>query len=123
MRKLLLAFCGLALLAATPGLAKDSPTCIRRNDIRSWGSPARRTLILENYAHQKVLLRMNGTCSGFGPYDSFQITGTLRAAASCIAVGDTVLTHWAGEPGRCQITAIEAYDGPVQPKSVPPASY
>jgi hypothetical protein len=116
MRKLLVALCGLVLCGPAPGFAADSPTCIRRNDIRDWSSPVRRTLILENYAHHKVMLKMNGTCAGFGPYDSFQITGTLQAPASCISVGDTVRTNWAGEPGRCQITAIEPYSGDTHPK-------
>jgi hypothetical protein len=122
MRKLLLAFCGLMLLA-TPAFALDSPTCIRRNDIRDWSSPVRKTLLLENYAHKRVLLTMNGTCSGFGPYDSFQITGTLQTAASCIEVGDTVLTRWAGEPGRCQIVTISPYSGDMHPKDARHTAY
>lgn len=114
MRKLLLAFCGVAFLGTTPAFAAD--TCIRRNDIRDWFSPARRVLILENYAHQKVLLKMAGSCLGFGLYDSFQITGPLESNVSCVEAGDTVRTHWAGEPGVCSITSITPYSGEVHPK-------
>ncbi|HXC54986.1 MAG TPA: hypothetical protein VNU97_06800 [Rhizomicrobium sp.] len=113
MRKLFLAFCGLALLGTTPALA-DS--CVRRNDIRDWNSPARRTLVLENYAHQKILLTMNGTCLGFGVYDSFQVTGLMAAPASCIVAGDIVRTHWAGEPGVCTILSVTPYTGEMHPK-------
>jgi len=116
MRKLLLlAFCSLTALAATPASALDSPECVRRNDIRDWASPAQRVLILENYGHKKIKLKMNGTCLGFGPYDSFQITGPLEGAATCISKGDYVKTNWAGEPGLCTITDLEPYSGPTHP--------
>lgn len=123
MRKLLLALCGGAALAATPVFAADSPECVRRNDIRDWSSPVRRTLILENYGHKKIKLTMNGTCQGFGPYDSFQITGPLEGAATCIGKGDSVRTNWAGEPGLCIIVDLQPYEGPTHPPKVSPSSY
>jgi hypothetical protein len=61
---------------------------------------------------------MNGSCEGFGPYDSFQVTGPLESNASCIVAGDSVVTHWAGEPGLCSIVSIEPYDGPFPPPKV-----
>ncbi len=115
MRTLLIALCGLTLLAGSAAAA-DSATCIRRNDIRGWSSPARKQLILENYAHRRVLLKMNGSCEGFGTYDSFRITGPLESNASCIVPGDDVFTDWAGEPGRCSILSVEPYDGPMPRK-------
>ena len=113
MRKILLALCGLAFLG--PAAAMDSPTCIRRNDIRAWASPVRKHLVLENYAHHRVLLKMNGTCDGFGVYDSFRIAGPLESSASCIVVGDEVYTDWGGVPGVCSIVSIEPYNGPFPP--------
>jgi hypothetical protein len=67
MRKLLLAICGLAALATTPVSAADGPACVRRNDIRDWSSPVRKTLILESYGHNTVKLTMNGTCRALAP--------------------------------------------------------
>lgn len=116
MRKFLLALCGLVLLGAAPAAAADSATCIRRNDIRAWASPVRKQLVIENYAHRKVLLKMNGSCEGFGAYDSFQITGPQESNASCVVAGDDVFTNWAGEPGRCSIVSIEPYNGPMPQK-------
>ena len=114
MRKLVLA----VLMAATlplPAIAADSPSCVRRNDIRDWASPARRTLILENYARHKVMLKMEGSCLGFGPYDSFRITGPLETSASCVMAGDAVHTNWAGEPGVCHILTVTPYSGELHP--------
>lgn len=114
MRKLLLSLCGVAVLAATPAFATDSPSCVRRNDVRHWASPERRVLLLESYSGSRIRLTMNGTCQGFGIYDSFQITGPLEGAATCISKGDYVRTNWAGEPGLCTITDLQPYDGPVR---------
>ena len=114
MRKLLLAICGAAVLAATPGFGADTPSCVRRNDVRSWYSPVRKTLLLESYTGHKIKLTMSGSCQGFGPYDTFQITGPLEGAATCISKGDFVKTNWAGEPGLCTITDLQPFDGPVK---------
>jgi hypothetical protein len=114
MRKLVFALL-LATSLPLPAIAADSPSCVRRNDIRDWASPARRTLILENYAHAKVMLKMEGSCLGFGPYDGFQISGPTETAASCVAAGDTVRTHWAGEPGICHILSVTPYSGEMHP--------
>lgn len=118
MRKIPLALCGLVLLGTAPAAAADSATCIRRNDIRAWASPVRKQLVIENYAHHRVLLKMNGSCEGFGATDSFQITGPQESNASCIVAGDDVITHWAGEPGRCSIVSIVPYNGPFPPPLV-----
>src|ERR1700744_741113 len=114
MRKLPLLLAAAAVLAASSASAADS--CVRRNDVRDWSSPARKTLLLESYEHRKILLRLSGNCAGFGPYDSFQITGPLQTAASCIAEGDVVRTRFAGEPGVCTITSLTPYGGDMHPK-------
>ncbi len=118
MRKLLLAICGMAFLGAIPGRAAESPACVRRNDIRDWSSMGHKTLLLESYGHRKLALKLTGTCAGFGPYDSFQITGPLETAASCIVEGDTVRTRWAGEPGVCTVVSVTPYSGDMHPKGV-----
>ena len=115
MRKFAATIIAALALLPQPAFAADSPSCVRRNDIRDWSSPARRSLILESYARRKVILTMEGSCLGFGPYDTFQITGPLAAPASCIAVGDTVRTHWAGEPGVCHILTVTPYSGELHP--------
>jgi len=116
MRKSLLTAIGLLVLGTTAVQAADSATCVRRDDIRAWASPAPKHLIVENYAHHKVLLTMTGNCQGFGVYDSFRISGPLDVAASCIVEGDNVYTHWAGEPGMCTITSVAPYTGSMHVK-------
>ncbi len=116
MRKLLLTMCGLAILTGAPAFAADSPSCVRRYDVRDWSSPAPKTLLLESYSHRKIKLTLTGDCVGFGPYDSFQITGPLETAASCIVAGNIVHTHWAGEPGRCTIVSVTPYSGDMHPQ-------
>jgi len=116
MRKILLAICGAAMLVTTPAPAADGPACVRRDDVRDWSSPARKTLLLENYSHRKVELKLTGNCAGFGPYDSFQIAGPLDIAPSCIVEGDVVRTRWAGEPGICTVVSVTPYSGDMHPK-------
>ncbi len=117
MRKLFLAFCGAAALAgATPALAADSATCIRRNDVREWASPADKTLVVENSARHRILLTLTGGCSGFGLYDQLGIGGVLESKASCIAAGDTVTTVYAGERGVCRVVSVRPYGGPLPPR-------
>ncbi len=99
MRKLFLAFCGTAILGAVPAFAADSASCIRRNDIHEWASPAGGSLVVENSARHRVLLTLTSGCSGFGLYDQVGIGGALESKASCIAAGDTVSTVYAGERG------------------------
>jgi len=115
MRKLLPAICALAILIGTPAFAADSASCVRRNDIRDWSSTGHKTLLLESYSHRKVQLKLTGNCAGFGPYDSFQITGPLQTAASCIVEGDIVRTRWAGEPGLCTVVSVTPYSGELHP--------
>ena len=115
MRKLLPAICALAILIGTPAFAADSASCVRRNDIRDWSSTGHKTLLLESYSHRKVQLKLTGNCAGFGPYDSFQITGPLQTAASCIVEGDIVRTRWAGEPGLCTVVSVAPYGGELHP--------
>lgn len=116
MRKLLLALGGLAILGAAPALADDQ-TCIRRNDIRDWASPASKALILETSAHRRVLLQLTSGCSGFGVYDQLAISGPLESSISCVAAGDTVSTSYAGEPGTCRIVSVTPYRGAMPRKS------
>ncbi|HEY0302446.1 MAG TPA: hypothetical protein VGC36_13970 [Rhizomicrobium sp.] len=116
MRKLFLAAAGLLVLGTLPAAAADSDICIRRNDIREWASPASKQLVLENYARRKVLLRMSGSCDGFGVYDTVQISGPLESSASCVSAGDTIRTLHAGAPGLCSVLSVAAYDGPMPPK-------
>ena len=116
MRKLFLAFCSAAILGATPGFAADSATCIRRNDIHEWASPAGGSLVVENSARHRILLTLTGGCSGFGLYDHLAIGGVLESRASCIAAGDTVTTVYAGERGVCRVVSVRPYSGPLPPR-------
>ena len=118
MRKLILAVFGLAMLAGSPAWAEDGPACVRRNDVRDWSSFGHKTLMLESYSQRKVQLKLTGDCAGFGPYDSFQITGPLETSASCIVEGDVVHTRWAGEPGTCVVVSVTPYSGEMHPKGV-----
>lgn len=115
MRVWIVAVCA-GVLAATSALAADSPKCLRRNNIRDWANAGHKTLLLEDYGRRKVALKLAGNCAGFGPYDSFQITGPMETAASCIVEGDVVRTNWAGEPGICTVVSVTPYTGELHPK-------
>ena len=116
MRNLFLAFCGAAILGATPVFAADSATCIRRNDVQQFASPGDKTLVVENSARQRVLLTLSSGCSGFGLYDQVGIGGPAESHVSCIAAGDTVTTVYAGQRGICHVVSVTPYSGPLPPR-------
>jgi hypothetical protein len=116
MRKLFLAFCAAAILGATPAFAADSASCIRRNDVHEWASPAAGALVVENSARHRILLTLTSGCSGFGVYDQLAIGGVAESRASCIAAGDTVTTVYAGERGVCRVVSVAPFNGPLPPR-------
>lgn len=111
MRRFLSAVAGLAVLAATPALAD---TCIRQNDIRNRSSINDKTLILENYRHQKFLVKLIGTCSDFKFREKLVIKSRGGFGISCVQMGDTVITRGFGLPGRCSVTSVEPYTPPAK---------
>lgn len=115
MRRSISALVGLAVLAATPALAD---TCIRHNDIYNWSSIDDKTLILENYRHEKWKVKLIGTCSGFKFHERLAIRSRPGFALSCVERGDDVITRDAGIRGRCSIVSIERYVPP--PKDTKP---
>ena len=114
MRRFLTALAGVAILAATPAAAT---TCIRHNDIYNWSSINDKTLILENFRHQKLLAKLIGTCSELNFRERIAIKSFGGFPLSCVERGDTVITRSPGFTGRCSIVSLEPYDGPMHPNS------
>ena len=113
MRKfILLAATASALLAAAPAFAGPS-VCIQRDNIRNWSSVDDRHIVLQDYRHQRALLTLIGTCSGFKFHEALAIKTPGEIGISCISNGDDILTRDTGIPGRCSIVKIEPYSGPV----------
>jgi hypothetical protein len=111
MRRWIFGLAAVAVLATTPALA-DS--CIRHDDIYSWSSINDKTLILENYRHQKWLIKLIGTCSDFKFHERLVIQSPGALAISCIERGDSVLTRSDGIRGRCAIMSIDPYTVPAK---------
>jgi hypothetical protein len=122
MRNLLLAACGLAILAATPASAAPDRVCIRQDDIRNWTALNDKSIVLENYHHQKALLQLIGTCSGFKFHDTLDIRSPGATGLSCVQVGDSIVTH-DGIGGRCAVSSVTAYTGPAKPTDPPHSGY
>jgi hypothetical protein len=114
MRRYLSALTGLAILAATPAVATP---CIRHNDIYNWSSVNDKTLILENFRHQKLVAKLIGTCSEFKFRERIAIKSFSGFPLSCVERGDTVITRSPGFTGRCSIVSLEPYNGPMHPKA------
>ncbi len=110
MRKPLLLAAALCITAA-PAFARDR-VCIRQDDIRNWTALNDRQIVLENYRHQKALLKLIGTCSGFRFSEALVIRSPGATGLSCVETGDIIVTHQ-GIGGRCAITAVEPYSGPM----------
>jgi hypothetical protein len=105
---LALAFTGIA----TSALARPA-VCIRQDDISNWTSLNDKQIVLENYQHQKALLKLIGTCSGFKFTDRLEIRSPGAMGISCISPGDDIVTRQSGFHGRCSVVSIEPYTGPA----------
>jgi hypothetical protein len=111
MRKLyLLAAACAALTTAAPAFAAEPTSCVRNNDIKTWSSLDDQHVVLENYHHQKVLLKLIGTCSGFKFDEGLEIRSRSSFALSCVQAGDTIVTH-RGIRGVCSIVEVTPYTG------------
>ena len=69
--------------------------------------------MLENYQHQKALLTLIGTCSGFKFTETIAIRSPGATDLSCIERGDTVRTRDLGVGGSCAVVDIQPYAGAV----------
>ncbi len=111
MKKLLLlaAACA-ALTVAVPASAAEPTSCVRNDDIKTWSSIDDQHVVLENYHHQKVVLKLIGTCSGFKFDEGLEIRSRSSFGISCVQAGDTIVTH-RGIRGVCSIVSVEPYAG------------
>ena len=117
MRKTILAAAALAVLAATPALAVRPAVCIRQDDIRNWTSLDDKHLVLENYHHQKALLKLIGTCTGFKFAETLVIRSPGGTALSCVSPGDEVHSRQLGGfNGRCAVVSVDPYTAPPKPQ-------
>ncbi|HXC54985.1 MAG TPA: DUF6491 family protein [Rhizomicrobium sp.] len=113
MRRLLgAALAAATLLAGAPAFATDAP-CVRQDDIRNWNALDDKNIVLESYHHQKVLLKLIGTCSGFKFSEALQIRARGESGLSCVQAGDSVVTR-TGIGGRCAIVSVTAYTGDMK---------
>ena len=111
MRKLFLVLAGIAVLTATS--ASASTSCIRHDDIYNWNNLDDKTLILENYRHQKFMAKLIGTCQDLTFHQRLIIKSPGALRISCVEKGDIVITRNNGISGRCAITSITPYPAPV----------
>jgi hypothetical protein len=113
MRKWLL----IAALAvsSTPAIAADP--CIRHDDIHNWTPLNDKTILVEDYRHQKAMLKLIGTCSDLGYHESLAIQShTAGFGIACIERGDTITTRNSGLHGKCAIVSILPYSGSMNRK-------
>lgn len=112
MRNLLLIAAAATLLTAVPALAASN-TCVRQDDIRNWTALNDKNIVLESYHHQKVLLKLIGTCSSFRFTAALEIRARGETGLSCVQPGDTIVTR-AGIGGRCAIVSVTPYAGDMR---------
>jgi hypothetical protein len=114
MRKLLLITAALVAMAAPAAAATGGGTsCVRHNDIYNWTSLSDKLLVVENYRHQKVLLKLIGTCYGFKFRETVAFRNRGGSDLDCISAGDEVYVHDMGTGGRCAVVSVSPYNGQV----------
>lgn len=114
MRKLLLITAALAVLAAPAGASPrlgGGTTCVRHNDIYNWTALNDKLLVVENYRHQKVLLKLIGTCYGFKFREAIAFRNRGASDLDCIGPGDDVFVRDMGIGGRCAVVSVSPYNG------------
>lgn len=114
MRKLLLITVALAAIAVPAAAAPTiggGTTCVRHDDIYSWDALNDKQLIVENIRHQKVLLGLIGSCSGFKFRETIVIRSRGASGLDCIARGDDVFVRDNGTGARCSVVSVAPYDG------------
>jgi len=116
MRKLLLTTAAIAAMAtpvvAAPALGGGT-SCVRHNDIYNWAAISDKQLVVENYRHQRVLLNLIGTCYGFKFREAIAFRNRGASDLDCISPGDGVFVRDNGLGGRCAVTSVAPFDGPM----------
>ncbi len=102
-----LALAGMAVLAATPALARDP--CIQNIDIYNYRAINDKKLVVEDFHHRKVLLTLIGTCDNLKFKEQLAFKSPGGSDLSCLSRGDEVITRDFGMRGVCSITHIDAY--------------
>jgi hypothetical protein len=114
MRKLLLITAALAAMASPAAAATGGgTTCVRHNDIYNWSALNDKQLVVENYRHQKVLLKLIGTCYGFKFRETIAFRNRGGSELDCIGAGDDVFVRDMGTGGRCAVVSVSPYTGPA----------
>jgi len=111
-RPILIAAVALAVLA-TPAAAASTrgTTCVRHNDIYNWTALSDKLLVVENYRHQKVLLKLIGTCYGFKFREAIAFRNRGGSDLDCIGPGDDIFVRDSGAGGRCAVVSVAPYSG------------
>jgi hypothetical protein len=111
MRKLILIAATAASLA-TPALAEGT-TCVRRNDIYNWTALNDKQVVIENYRHQRALLKLIGTCSGLRFDETIAIGSRGSSDLDCVGPGDSLTARNRGIGGRCAVVSVTPFNGPL----------
>jgi hypothetical protein len=98
----------MAFVGVTTSAVAQS-TCLMPTQILRWTSLDRKTLIVENIAHQKFRLALFGPCPGidFNVGAAIKTQGT--SSLDCVREGDVVLHRGFGQGNRCPIKSVELY--------------
>ena len=109
-----------AALITSPVSAQSN--CVRNSQIFNYKVFSDKLLMLEGYNHNKVLLKLIGTCQNLAFKNSIAIKSIGGSSLSCVSIGDVVISRGFGSTsrGRCAITSIEPYTPGLEKKYMKP---
>jgi hypothetical protein len=88
--------------------------CLMPTQILRWTTLDRKTVIVENLAHQKFKLSLYAPCPGI----DFDVTARIESQGvtrlDCVRRGDFILHRGFGFGNRCQIKSAELYTPAMQ---------
>lgn len=110
MNKILLTIMALAVCAPAPAAER----CPRLDNIKNWDAPNDRTLIVEDYQHNKFKLSLMGHCMNlkFRLGLGFKMSGGSQL--TCLARGDYIIQRDSAGLLRCPISKVELYTPEMQ---------
>jgi hypothetical protein len=83
--------------------------CLMPTQILRWTSLDRKTVIVENLAHQKFKLSLYGPCPGIDLDVAARIQSQGVTRLDCVRRGDFILHQGFGQGNRCAIKSVDLY--------------
>lgn len=100
---------------ARPDTAAAPDQCLRIGNIWDYAPvPGNRALIVTDKTRRKYKLTFSGTCTGLEYHTGLKFHSRGFGRLSCLAPGDSVITHDVAGPPTCTISSVTPYTAQME---------